>query len=161
LRTLHAEPTRLVATVVEVVDGDTLRVRLEDGAVEVVRLRGIDAPESRSPIRPVGCYGPEAAARLSRLAAPGASVELGVDAPDRDRFGRLVAYVWREDAMLMLNEQLLAEGYAVVLPSFADPSFVDSFSHAQEMAQSHGIGLWGACPNGLPDPTEDAPILDS
>ena len=157
---VRAEPTRLVGTVVGVVDGDTLRVRLEDGAVEVVRLRGIDAPESRHPTRPAGCYGPEAAARLARLVAPGSAVELGVDWPERDRFGRLVAYVWREDAMLMLNEQLLAEGYAVVLPSFEDPSFVDSFNHAQETARSHGLGLWGACPNGLPDPTDEAPILD-
>jgi micrococcal nuclease len=157
---VRAEPTRLIGTVVGVVDGDTLRVRLEDGTVEVVRLRGIDAPESRHPTRPAGCYGTEATARLGRLAAAGSSVELGVDAPERDRFGRLVAYVWRENAMLMLNEQILAEGFAVVLPSFADPSFVDAFSYAEGTAKSHGLGLWGACPNGLPDPTDDAPILD-
>jgi micrococcal nuclease len=156
----HAEMTTLNGSVVGVVDGDTLRVKLEGGAVEVVRLRGLDAPESRHPTRPVGCFGPEATARLGVLAAPGAPVELGIEGPERDRFGRLLAYVWRENAMLMLNEQMLAEGYAVVLPDLLTPPFAEQFSHAQEVAQSNRLGLWSACPGGLPDPTDDAPVLD-
>jgi micrococcal nuclease len=83
-----------------------------------------------------------------------------VDAPERDRFGRLIAYVWRENAMLMLNEQMLAEGYAVVLPPHLEPAFADQFQRAQDVARSHNLGLWGACPDGLPDPTDDAPTLD-
>ena len=56
---------RIVAHVVEVVDGDTIVVSI-GGPTERVRLIGIDAPEIKHPGKPTQCYGPEAAAREQR-----------------------------------------------------------------------------------------------
>jgi micrococcal nuclease len=55
-----------LATVRKVVDGDTLRVTLNDGTQTTVRLIGIDTPETKDPDEPVGCFGPEASARIRR-----------------------------------------------------------------------------------------------
>jgi micrococcal nuclease len=144
----HAQEqeARMLGQVLAVIDGSTLRVRLDTGSTEIVRLRGIVVPAGASPAGTVGCFGPEAAARLAILAPAGSSIELDIDAPERDDDGRLLAYVWRQDAMLMVNEQLLAEGYAVVPPTLPD-EYADQFSHAQDIARSHRLGRWSACPD--------------
>jgi len=119
---------------------------LDGGSDEIVRLRGVTAPVSASSTDPAVCFGPEAAARLAVLAPAGSPVELDVEAPERDPDGRLLAYVWRHDAMLMVNEQLLAEGYAIVPPTVPE-SYAEQFNHAQEIARAHNLGLWSACPD--------------
>lgn len=88
------------ATVTNIVDGDTLDVVI-DGREERVRLFGVDTTE-----RGEDCYR-EAAARLEQLA--GAEVLLTPDARDRDRYGRLLRYVYRSDG-LSIDAQLIAEG---------------------------------------------------
>ena len=55
------------ATISRVVDGDTVDVQLETGAVEQVRVIGINTPETVGPRRPVECYGREASARAREL----------------------------------------------------------------------------------------------
>jgi len=146
-----AQETRLQGQVVAVVDGGTLRVRLDAASVETVRLRGLNAPASTASDGPVGCFGLEAAARLAILAPSGSSVELEIDVPERDPGGRLLAYVWREDAMLMVNEQLLAEGFAVLPPTPSTSAYDEQFARAQAMAQAHHLGLWAACPEETGD----------
>jgi micrococcal nuclease len=141
----RAQETRLMGQVVAVVDGGTLRIRLDTGNVETVRLRGLTAPATATSTAPADCFGPQAAARLAVLAPAGSPVELEIESPERDEGGRLLAYVWREDAMLMVNEQLLAEGFAA-LPSAPPASTYDEqFAHAQATAQAHSLGLWAAC----------------
>ena len=82
------------ARVIAVVDGDTIRVRLADGARETVRLVGIDTPESRRPNTPVECGSKQAGAALNRLVAR-RDVTLVRDPTQdaRDRYGRTLAYV--------------------------------------------------------------------
>src|SRR5688500_12176815 len=87
-----AEP----ATVVSVTDGDTIKVRLPDGTVEPLRLIGIDAPEPRDPSRPDGCFDDESSKRLKKLLPAGREIWLESDQTDRDRFDRLLRYVWVE-----------------------------------------------------------------
>ena len=93
------------ATVVEVVDGDTIRVRLPDGREEPVRYIGIDTPERGDP-----CF-QEAADANARL-VEGRRVRLERDVSERDRYGRLLAYVHRVGDDLFVNEALVREGWA-------------------------------------------------
>src|SRR4051812_28594636 len=82
------------ATVVRVIDGDTIVVKVGD-TEEHVRLIGIDTPETHKPGTPVECYGPEASAHLTELLPPGTTVRLERDRDTRDVYRRLLAYVYR------------------------------------------------------------------
>src|SRR3954447_27066637 len=110
-----AAQDRIPATVTGVVGGNTNIVQLDDGQVVTVRLTGIDTPETQHPTKPVQCFGAEASAKTVELLPIGASVGLEHDVQERDRYGRMLAYVWPDGNMLMLNEQLVAEGYALAL----------------------------------------------
>ena len=140
------------ATVVRVIDGDTIRVRI-GGDTELVRLLGIDTPEVENPHRPAGCYGREAGA-FTRTALPeGSRVTLTADAGQgsRDRFGRLLAYVDTvpgRDVMASVNARLLRGGYARVYVFARNPfTHADAFREAEREARDAARGLWGACPH--------------
>ncbi|MET4637828.1 thermonuclease family protein [Mycetocola sp. 2940] len=133
------------ATVVRVVDGDTLVVDRGNGD-ERVRLVGVDTPETVAPNAPVECFGPEASAYLTGLLA-GRTVSLDPDPSqaDTDRYGRLLRYVWVADAGTWNSvEVLLLSG------GFAEP-YRDSHSRKAGFdalgveAQTGGRGLWSAC----------------
>src|SRR5205814_2265791 len=79
--TARTAPVRKPAQVVRVVDGDTLRLRV-DGLEEPVRLIGINTPESVDPRRPVECLGKEASAKTAELLRGVQTVEVE---PDRCR----------------------------------------------------------------------------
>ena len=129
------------AVVVEVVDGDTLVVRV-GGRDEDVRLLGIDTPETKHPTEPVECFGKEASRHLTGLLPPGARVRLERDVEARDRFGRLLAYVYRVDDGLFVNLDLAAGGFAAAL------TIPPNGAHNQELlaaiadARAAGAGLW-------------------
>ena len=97
---------------VRVVDGDTLRLRV-DGRDEPVRLIGINTPESVDPRRPVECLGKEASAKAAELLRGAQTVEVEADPTQdtRDAYARLLLYVWLPDGRL-LNRELIANGYA-------------------------------------------------
>ena len=131
------------AQVLRVVDGDTIAVRL-DGRTERVRYIGIDTPESVKPGTPVQCFAKRASAANAALVA-GRSVRLVGDAERRDRYGRVLAYVYREPDGAFVNAQLVREGYARTL------TIAPNVAHARELAdlaraarQAHR-GLWNAC----------------
>ncbi|MEY3362009.1 MAG: hypothetical protein RL531_1728 [Actinomycetota bacterium] len=131
-------------TVVRTLDGDTIDVRL-GARVQRVRLIGVDTPETHAPGRPVGCYGPQAAAFTAEVLT-GARVRLEDDVERTDRYGRRLAYV--HVGGRRFNDVLLARGYArlLVIPP--------NGTHAREMlaeemaARRERRGLWGACPDG-------------
>jgi micrococcal nuclease len=131
------------AQVLRVVDGDTIRVRL-DGHTERVRYIGIDTPESVKPGTPVQCFAKRASAANARLVA-GRSVRLVGDVEQRDRYGRLLAYVYREPDGEFVNAQLVRDGYARTL------TIAPNVAHARELAdlarnaRREGRGLWSAC----------------
>ncbi len=142
--------------VVNVVDGDTVDVRI-NGQVERVRLIGIDTPESVDPRQPVECFGREASARAAELLA-GQTVFLEADGSqaDRDRFGRLLRYLWLPDGR-MANYELIDQGYAFEY-TFAVPyRYQAPFKAAEARARAEGRGLWSpATCNGQRNP-EAAP----
>jgi micrococcal nuclease len=136
-------PTGEQVRVERVVDGDTVIVRL-DGARERLRYIGIDTPESVTPDRPVGCYGPQASAENRRL-VEGRTVALEFDAERRDRFGRLLAYVRRVPDGLFVNEALLRGGFARTLTIRPNVRHVQDLRASADAARTARRGLWGAC----------------
>ena len=137
------------ARIVRVVDGDTVLVSL-DGAEERVRLIGIDTPESVDPRAPVECFGKEASDRTAALLPPGTAVRLVRDVEARDRYGRLLAYLYRADDDVFVNLALAEEGYASVLTYPPNVAHTDEFVAAVAAAREAGRGLWSAC--GGPGP---------
>ena len=119
------------------VDGDTIVV-----GEERVRLIGIDTPESVKPGTPVECFAREASAFLERL-VEGRRVRLELDVEERDRYGRLLAYVYRDD--LFVNAEMVARGYATVATFPPNVRHVQRFLRLQRDARANGRGLWGRC----------------
>jgi micrococcal nuclease len=132
-------------TVVRVVDGDTVVVRLPAGE-ETLRLVGIDTPETVKPDAPVECFGPEASARTKALLPTGTAVRLERDLEARDRYGRVLAYVYRLPDDLFVNLSLAADGFARPLSIAPNVAYSDRFAGAAAEARRAGRGLWGACP---------------
>jgi micrococcal nuclease len=132
------------ATVVAVVDGDTIEVRIA-GRTETVRLLGVDTPETKHPTEPVGCFGPEAAAHTKELLPEGTEVRLERDSEPRDTFGRLLAYVRRTSDGLFVNVELVAQGYAHVLLIEPNHAYRSELRAAEAAARTSGRGLWRAC----------------
>ncbi|HEY8583369.1 MAG TPA: thermonuclease family protein [Capillimicrobium sp.] len=136
-------PDGVEATVTRVVDGDTVHVEL-DGADETVRYIGVDTPESVKPGAPVECFAKLASARNAEL-VDGEEVTLRFDAERRDRFGRLLAYVYRGRDGLFVNERLVREGYARTLTVAPNVRHADRFARLAAEAREAGRGLWRAC----------------
>ncbi|MEN9506634.1 MAG: hypothetical protein RI958_2560 [Actinomycetota bacterium] len=144
LARVEGETVAANAVVADVVDGDTLSVRI-DGQTEPVRLIGIDTPETVRPNSPVECFGPEASERTRQLLPPGTRVSLVRDLEARDHYGRLLAYVYRASDGLFVNLALVDEGYATVLTFPPNTTHSRAFVAAASSAQRRSLGLWGAC----------------
>jgi micrococcal nuclease len=133
------------SVVVDVVDGDTVVVRL-DGRDEHVRLIGIDTPETKHPTKPVQCHGPEATAFVDELLPRGTAVRLERDVEGRDQFGRLLAYLHRETDGLFVNVEIARRGLARPLVIEPNVAHVREVADAVNEARAANRGLWGACP---------------
>jgi micrococcal nuclease len=133
----------LLGKVARIVDGDTVQVAL-GGRRERVRYIGVDTPESVKPGSPVQCFAKRASAFNARLVS-GERVRLVADAERRDRYGRLLAYVYRERDGLFVNAELVRRGYARTL------TIPPNVAHAAELrklalaARHAGRGLWSSC----------------
>ena len=153
-----------VATVTEVVDGDTVEIRHPNGTTDTVRLLGVDTPEvhvendppefegvpdteaGRTCLRDAGR---NASAFVERLLA-GERVRLVVGGDRRGRYGRLLAFVRQNGTNV--NYRLVAEGYARVY----DTSFAgrERFDRAEARAQRNRLGLWACAADGNePEPS--------
>ena len=153
IRCVHAAGLEQ-ATVVRIIDGDTIDVRLADGRIERVRYIGIDTPETVAPGRPVEPWGPEATAANTALLAGGV-VWLEKDVSERDRFDRLLRYVYVAGAdgdRLFVNESLVRRGLAQVATFPRDVKHIDQLLAAQERARLEGLGIWAPQPAAEPAP---------
>jgi len=128
--------------VVRVVDGDTIKVRLDGGRTERVRYIGIDTPESVKPDTPVQCFAKKASHFNDSLVS-GRDVTLRTDAEERDRYGRLLAYVYADGRFV--NRELVARGYARTLTIPPNVAHADEFARLARRAREAGLGLWRAC----------------
>ncbi len=134
-------------TVERVVDGDTFVL----AGGERVRLIGVDTPETVRPGTAVQTYGKEAS-DFAKKSLTGKKVRLEFDVSEKDRYGRLLAYVYLEDGTF-LNELLLQEGYAQVMTVPPNVHYADHFVEVQRAARDAGKGLWGLNPDSITDAT--------
>ncbi len=128
----------LEAEVVRVVDGDTIRVRIGE-RLERVRYIGVNTPEVHHPRKGEEPGGREAMA-VNRELIAGKHVRLELDVQDRDRYGRLLAYVWRD--RVMVNAELVRRGFAQVMTIPPNVRYQQLFLRLQREARESGRGLW-------------------
>lgn len=135
--------------VVEVHDGDTVSIR-KDGftkifsEVQQIRLIGIDAPELGQ--RPWGKLAQRHLRKLISLSDWIIYIEFEFDVKQRDKHGRLLAYLWSKDGK-MINESMIRNGYAVLVIFPPNVKYAKEFKSAAAMAHQQKIGIWGE--NGL------------
>lgn len=129
--------------VTKVIDGDT--IALEDG--QTVRYIGIDAPETRG-----DCFSTESTDRNKELVL-GKAVRLEKDVSERDRYQRLLRYVWVDNPSagsgqaIFINDYLVKEGYAKVSTYPPDVKYQEKFLESEKYARDNNLGLWSKCPD--------------
>jgi micrococcal nuclease len=146
VRSSAGEISRMLpALVVDHVDGDTVRVRIsgDAGSLETIRLLGVDTPETVHPSRPVERFGREAS-DFTKARLLGRAVYLAFDWDLRDRYGRLLAYVYTREGRCF-NALLVEEGYGQAYLRFPF-QFIEEFKALEQEARRAGRGLWGEGP---------------
>jgi micrococcal nuclease len=129
-------PPILVGHVMDVLDGQTILVNLGDRA-EAVRYIGISVKESPQPIRPG--HG-RASLEVNRQLVARQQIRLELDAQERDRDGRLLAYVYVAD--MMVNAELVRRGAAEVMTVPPNVRHRDMFVSLEQEARDQRRGLW-------------------
>lgn len=124
-----------VVRVKHVIDGDTLL--LNNG--ERVRLIGVDTPETKHPQKPVEHFGEEAYCFTQRM-VEGKEVRLEYDQTRRDRYGRILAYVYLMDGTF-LNAEIIKQGYGFAYTKYPF-KYLDEFRGYEKEARETGRGLW-------------------
>jgi micrococcal nuclease len=137
-----APDTRQKATVVKVVDGDTIAVSI-NGKSETIRIIGIDTPEIVDPRKTVECFGKEASDFANLTLQDNKIVLLESDPTqgDKDKYQRLLRYVWIDDVTdfgkLMINDGFASE-YTYNLPY----KYQNEYKQAEKNAREANKGLW-------------------
>lgn len=133
-----SSPVEEHVLVTRVIDGDTVEI----AGGERIRYLGIDTPETVDPRRPVGCFGHEASAKNREL-VEGKYVRLEKDITERDKYGRLLRYVYTQDRFV--NLELVRGGYAVIYTFPPDVKYQEALLAAQQEAREAKKGLWKKC----------------
>ena len=150
------------AKVERVVDGDTMIVSFifDDGSKylkERVRFLGVNTPETVHPSKPVEYYGKEAS-NFTKSELTDKTLWLQTDVEVKDRYGRMLAYVWLKEPSKkdlddeaairenMFNAKLLLEGYAQLMTIQPNSRYSNIFVHFQREARQESKGLWGKEP---------------
>ena len=123
-----------------VVDGDTIVIDI-NGVDTTVRFIGIDTPESVNPDESKNTEEGKIASNFTKELLTNKKVYLEYDVQINDKYGRTLAYVYMEDGT-MVNEYVIAEGYAYILTITPNVKYSDRFVKAFEEAQANNKGLW-------------------
>ena len=121
--------------VTRVVDGDTVVV----AGVGVVRLIGVDTPETKHPLKPVERFGAEASAFLARL-VKSRVVRLEYDWQRTDRYGRTLAYLYLASGTFV-NAEIVRQGYGFAYTKYPF-KYLDEFRALEREARAAKHGLW-------------------
>ena len=122
-----------------VVDGDTIVVEI-DGKHEKIRLIGVDTPETVHPSKPVEYFGKEAS-EFTKSMVEGKQVRIEFDWQKRDKYGRLLAYIFLTDGTFV-NAEIVKQGYGHAYTRFPF-KYLDEFRRYEKEAREKGLGLWG------------------
>jgi len=123
-----------------VIDGDTIAVE-KNGKKEKVRLIGVDTPETVHPSKPVEYFGKEAS-EFTRKNVESKRVRLEYDWQSRDKYGRLLAYVYIEENGTFLNAEIIRQGYGFAYTRFPF-KYLKDFRQYEREARGNNRGLWG------------------
>ena len=142
------------ARVTRVVDGDTIEVRFNYGRSEKVRYIGMNTPETYGDTE---CFGKKASAYNKALVA-NKMVWLEMDVEKRDKYSRLLAYVYLDpNGDAMVNAILVAQGYAQMATYPPNVKYVDLFRELQRGAREDARGLWSECRGQEPSEEKQQP----
>ena len=130
--------------IMHVVDGDTVDIDI-NGHTERVRLIGLNTPETKHPTKPIECFGPEASAYLTQLLPKGTDVRIERDVEARDRYGRMLLYLYLGSNNLFINLDLVARGYGTPMSIEPNTFHRNDFVRAAAQAEAADVGLWKAC----------------
>lgn len=145
----HGNSTRWYkAKVVAVIDGDTIKVQMLDttlptgwSRIERVRLIGVNTPELTT--KPPQYYAQEARRYTDQFYAQTVYLELDTVSAERDKYGRLLAYVYNDASAMPINKQLIAGGYGRYYGVFQfNPERMYEFQKMEEYARQNKYGLW-------------------
>lgn len=148
-------PREFVARVAEIIDGGTIKIEL-GGRTETVRYIGIDTPEMNHPTKEREPGAPEAT-EVNRYLVAGQQVRLELDVRERDRDGRLLAYVWVGDRMV--NAEMIRRGYAQLLTVPPNVRHQELFIKLHRDARAQKSGLW-ATPSDTVTPGPSATVAE-
>lgn len=130
--------------VVYVTDGDTFKAKIWSHVV-TVRMLGINTPETVDPRKQPECYGKEASDQTKELlSSRQVRLKLNPNREEKDKYGRYLAYVYRDDGMFV-NETLLKNGFAREYTYGKAYDFQKEFRELETEAKGAKMGLWGAC----------------
>jgi micrococcal nuclease len=124
------------AQVLKVVDGDTIKVKL-NGKEEKVRLIGIDTPESVHPNKEKNTQAGKDASDFTRARLENKEIELEFDVKKRDLYGRFLSYIWLGEEMF--NETLLDMGFANLDTVPPNVKYVDRFKAIAKATSSRKL----------------------
>ncbi len=129
--------------VLQIDDGDTIIVDM-NGIEEKIRFIGVDTPETKDPRKPVQCFGHAATAFTKNLIGDN-PVRLEADPTNtnRDRYNRLLRYVYLPDGTLV-NGEIIRQGYGFAYVSFPVQK-MEEFRALQVEAREQNRGLWAGC----------------
>jgi len=131
-----------IVRVIRVVDGDTIVIT----GGKKVRLLGVDTPELHHPKKPVQCFALEAK-KYTQVRVEGKPVRLTYEGPRKDRYGRILAWLWYgKDYSRLLNADIIRDGYGFSYRKYPT-SRLQQFNRLEAQARKAGRGLWapGAC----------------
>ena len=127
-----------------VVDGDTIDIAIS-GNTERVRLIGINTPETKHPTKGMECFGPEASAYTKQLLPKGTKLRVERDIEARDKYSRLLLYVYIDNSNVFVNLDLVLQGYARPMVFEPNTAHKADFAQAATQAELRNVGLWQAC----------------
>lgn len=116
---------KILANVLRVVDGDTIIAKV-NGKIEKIRLIGIDTPESVHPDKSRNTEAGIVASNFTKSELLNKDIYLEFDVQQRDKYGRLLAYVYYKDG-IMFNKTLLENGYAKIATYPPNVKYVEDF----------------------------------
>lgn len=138
---IPVEPEKKLYPVIKAIDGDTISVDV-DGVATVLRLIGINTPETVDPRKPVECFGTEASNKAKDiLTGKKVSLESDDTQSDRDKYNRPLRYIFLEDGT-NFNKLMIEEGYAYEYTYDIPYKYQAEFKDAQQKAEASKMGLW-------------------
>lgn len=140
---INRDSDKVKVELVKCIDGDTARFMV-NGKEEKVRFLAINTPESVHSNGIVEEYGKEASDYTCSMlrGANNIYLEYDVNSEARDKYNRLLGYVYVDDNNL--GELLLAKGYAEVRYVYGNYKYIDNFCKVQEEAYNERIGIWNS-----------------